>query len=104
MYKAIILPPAKLDIKEAATWYNGKQNGLGKRFTTEVRQKVNHLKQDPFISVVRYDDVRTAVLEVFPFMIHYSVNDKDNLIVILAVLHTSRNPDIWKVERDMSDE
>ena len=49
MYKAIILPPAKLDIKEAATWYNGKQNGLGKKFTTEVRQKVNHIKQDPFI-------------------------------------------------------
>ena len=33
MYKAVILPLAKLDIKEAAKWYNDKQSGLGKRFT-----------------------------------------------------------------------
>ncbi|MDB5158870.1 MAG: Plasmid stabilization system protein [Mucilaginibacter sp.] len=104
MYKVTILPLAKLDIRETATWYNGKQNGLGKRFTTEVRQKVNHIKQDPFISVVRYDEVRTAVLEVFPFMIHYNVNEEENLIIILAVLHTSRNPDIWKSEHDTPDE
>lgn len=30
MYKSIILPLAKQDIKEAALWYNNKQKGLGK--------------------------------------------------------------------------
>lgn len=30
MYKAIILPLAKDDIKEAALWYNKQQAGLGK--------------------------------------------------------------------------
>lgn len=40
MYKVVILPPAKLDIIEAASWYDSKQKGLGKRFTKEVRSKV----------------------------------------------------------------
>lgn len=68
MYKAILLPHAKEDIKEAATWYNSKQKGLGKRFTKEVRSKVLLIRQNPEISAVRYDDVRTTVLDVFPFM------------------------------------
>jgi hypothetical protein len=38
MYKTVILPLAKEDIQEAAKWYNKRQNGLGKRFTTEVRE------------------------------------------------------------------
>ncbi len=32
MYKAIILPLAKQDIKIAAEWYEEKQKDLGKRF------------------------------------------------------------------------
>jgi hypothetical protein len=31
MYKLLILPLAKNDIKEAAIWYNSRQKGLGKR-------------------------------------------------------------------------
>jgi hypothetical protein len=30
MYKVLILPVAKQDIKEAADWYNSRQVGLGK--------------------------------------------------------------------------
>jgi hypothetical protein len=32
MFKSIILPLAKEDIREAAKWYNKQQEGLGKRF------------------------------------------------------------------------
>jgi len=41
MYKTIILPLAKEDILEAAKWYNKQQEGPGKRFTAEVREKVH---------------------------------------------------------------
>ncbi len=96
MYKAIILPLAKQDITEAALWYNKKQKGLGKRFTAHVRETVYYIKQNPEAFNVRYDKVRTAILNVFPFMIHYTVDEKNKIVVIAAVLHTSRNPDIWK--------
>jgi plasmid stabilization system protein ParE len=99
MYKVIILPLAKQDIKEAALWYNNKQKGLGKRFTLQIRQKINLVKQEPFATAVRFDDVRTAVLDVFPFMVHYTIDKSKKLIAISAVLHTSRNPGLWKKKR-----
>jgi hypothetical protein len=40
MHKTVILPAAKQYIRFAATWYNEKQRGLGKRFTNEVREKL----------------------------------------------------------------
>ena len=103
MYKVIILPLAKKDIKEAALWYNKKQKGLGKRFILQIRRKINLLRQEPYEVAVRYDDVRTAVLDVFPYMAHYSIDERQRLIVISAVLHTSRNPDLWKKERENPD-
>ena len=61
MYRSIILPLAKEDIREAAIWYNKQQDGLGKRFTAEVRDKVHFIRQNPKASNIRYDGVRTAV-------------------------------------------
>ncbi len=96
MYKAIILPLAKLDISEATAWYNSKQKGLGKRFTNEVRSKVLFIRENPKAVAVRYDDTRCAVLDVFPFMIHYTIDQPNKTIIIAAVFHTSLNPDRWK--------
>ena len=95
MYKSIILPLAKADIREAALWYNKKQKGLGKRFTAEIRQKVHFIKQNHKASNVRYDNVRTAVLNIFPFMVHYTIDESNKTVIISAVFHTSRNPDVW---------
>jgi len=95
MYKSIILPLAKEDIREAAKWYNKKSQGLGKRFTSEVREKVRFIKQNPTASNVRYDNVRTAVLDIFPHMVHYIVNEANKTVVVSAVLHTSRDPELW---------
>ncbi len=95
MYKAIILPLAKNDIREAALWYNKQQKGLGKRFTAKVREKVRFVQQNPKASNIRYESVRTTILNVFPFTIHYSINEKTKSVLISAILHTSRNPDLW---------
>ena len=96
MYEPIILPLAKEDIREAAKWYNKKQKGLGKRFTAEVRENVHFIRQNPKASNIRYKNVRTTVLNLFPFMIHYTIDEKDKTIIVSAVLHTSRNPELWK--------
>ena len=96
MYKSIILPPAQEDIREAALWYDEKQKGLGKRFISQVREKVHFIKQNPQTGSLRYDNVRTMVLNVFPFMMHYTINENSETIIVSAVLHTSRNPETWR--------
>jgi len=96
MYKAIILSSAREDIREAAIWYNRSQEGLGRRFIAEVRERVLYIRRNPKASNIRYNNIRTAVLSVFPFMIHYYIDEKEIVIIIAAVLHTSRDPDLWK--------
>jgi hypothetical protein len=72
---------------------NKQQPGLGKRFTKEVRAKVADIKTNPLAYSVRYDDVHTAVVDVFPFMLHFIIDYKN--ILVTAVLYTSLNPDKW---------
>lgn len=97
MLSVIILPAALQDIQDAAYWYNSKQKDLGKKFTLKVRQKIGLIRKSPDIYMVRYDDVRAAIIDVFPFMVHFAIDR--NVIVIYAVLHTSRTPDLWGKER-----
>ncbi len=101
MYKAVILPHAKEDIREAAYLYNGKQKGLGKRFTQEVRSKIQLICKNPKAIAVRYDETRCAVLDIFPFMVHFFINERQKQVVISAVFHTSQNPEIWSKRDDL---
>jgi plasmid stabilization system protein ParE len=96
MYKAVILPLAKKDVKEAAHWYNDKQQGLGKRFTQEVRSKIKYVCENPKAIAIRYDKTHCAVLDVFPFMVHFSIDEKQNTVIVSAVFHTSLNPERWE--------
>ena len=95
MHKAVILPIAKQDIEKVAEWYEEKQRGLGKRFMQEVRSKVSYIRSKPKATAIRYDETRCAVLDVFPFMIHFIVDDALKLVVVSAVFHTSLSPDKW---------
>ena len=96
MYKTAILPAAKKDIREAAQWYNRQKHGLGKRFTSEIRKTIRLIQQNPKSINVRYNSTRTAVVKIFPFMDHFTVDDENKIVIISAVLHTSRNPNLWK--------
>jgi plasmid stabilization system protein ParE len=96
MFTIILLPSAKDDIKEAAYWYNSKQKGLGKRFTKEVRSKMEYIRENPKLIGVRYDNTRCAVLDVFPFMVHFSINEEEKTIIVSAVFHTSLNSERWE--------
>ena len=95
MYKVVILQLAKLDISKAATWYNSNQKGLGKRFTNEVRAKVLFIRDNPKACAIRYDEIRCAVLDVFPFMVHYTIDEANKTIIVVAIFHTSLNPERW---------
>lgn len=95
MYKPILLPLAKQDIKKAARWYSTKKTGLGKRFTKVLRAEVKQICKHPKSVAIRYDNTRCAVLDAFPFMIHYTIEETQKKIVVSAVFHTSQNPEKW---------
>jgi len=96
MYRSVILPLAKQDIQCAAQWYNSKKKGLGRQFTSEVRRKIHFIQQNPKAISIRYNKVRVLALDVFPYLIHYTIDESTQTIPIIAILHTSRNPKLWK--------
>jgi plasmid stabilization system protein ParE len=95
MYKSLILPLAKQDIREAATWYNERQPGLGKKFIEHVRKAVLYIRQNPKSVAVRYDGTRTALLDTFPYLVHFSIDENKRLVIVSAVFSTSRDPKLW---------
>lgn len=96
-YKIKINASAKLDIQEGIKWYNSKVAGLGRSFHQEVKEAFEAIRSVKFFQI-RYDEVRCLPLKIFPYMIHYSVDETNWQIVIRAVFNTYREPNIWKRE------
>ena len=93
-YKLIITPEAELDASESAIWYNEQSIGLGAKFLEALDIEISYIKSNPELFAVRYKETRVAHVKRFSYGIHYIIDSER--IVILAILHTSRNPQLWK--------
>jgi hypothetical protein len=95
VYNTIILPLAKEDIKETANWYNQQKSGLGKKFTAHVREKVRYIRENPKHIAIQYNTTRTALIDTFPYMIHFSIDEENKTVIVSAVYATKDNPEKW---------
>lgn len=93
-YKLTLLPLAKIDLQEIAVWYESREKSLGKRFLNAINEEIKILRAKPLLYQIRYDRTRVALIETFPYLIHFEIDKKE--IVIKAIIHTSRNTKIWK--------
>lgn len=94
MHRLIIKPSAVLDATEAANWYNDKREGLGSEFLLALDAKINAIRRNPKLFQVVYKNIQRALTERFPYGIFFIVVDE--IIYVLAIQHSSRNPKIWK--------
>jgi hypothetical protein len=92
-YKIHIDPSARLDIFEAIDWYNGRQQNLGFRFYENTKASFSKIQKNPFGYAIRYKNIRTAIIGIFPYMIHYLVDQDSETIRVLAIISTYRNPE-----------
>ncbi|MDB5114809.1 MAG: Plasmid stabilization system protein [Mucilaginibacter sp.] len=90
-YKFDVLFKARQEIFEAWKWYEEQQDGLGERFEAEVFRKIVLITTNPLQYPLkkRMHEVNT---NDFPFLIVYRINKSRNLVMIVSVFHTSRNP------------
>lgn len=92
--KVFLTTEARLDIKEVSEWYEDKQKGLGKRFTTVIREEIRFIAKNPDSIAFRYKEIQTCIVSVFPYMIHLYINQ--NSLVVVGILHTSLSPNKWR--------
>lgn len=92
-FKIIYNPEVQNDIQTAVDWYNNQQIGLGKRFLTHLKKHLHSLKKTPFNYAIKYgSNIRCMPLHKFPYLIHFRILENQNLILVEAVFHSSRNP------------
>lgn len=86
------LDVVKSDIHEAKDWYKKQKPGLQKEFALEVKKCIHRLQKNPLHYEVKYRNVRTAFTEVFPYAVHFYIDEPAHRIVIIAIIHQSRDP------------
>ncbi len=92
-YNLLILPLAELDIKEINFKYKVVNKSLAEKFNIALKKEVAIIHKNPFLYQVRYEDLRMAKIDKFPYAIHFEIHSE--IIVINAVYHTSRDTKIW---------
>ena len=85
---------AELDLADAALWYEEQRSGLGHQFLDEVLAAFLIIAETPLTYQVVHRRTRRALVHRFPFGIYYRV--ETSVIVVVAVMHGSRNPRHWK--------
>ena len=85
---------AEVDLIDAATWYESQRKGLGFEFLDEIQHVSGLISDNPELFPVVYKNIRRALIRRFPFGVFYLVDDVG--IVVLAVMHGSRDPSQWK--------
>lgn len=82
------------DIDSAYCWYEDRQPGWGERFLAVTSDAVTKIQSHPYRCGRVRGDVRAALTRDFPYVIYYRVDE--SRIVIIAVLHSRRDPQIWR--------
>lgn len=91
-HKILFSPGALMDIRDARSWYNLQQNGLGKRFIDDVRKTVASVKSNSYFASLKFKNIGTAACTTFPYAIHYEIDEVENLVRIVSIFHFSRRP------------
>jgi toxin ParE1/3/4 len=94
MTRSIILrPQAERDIAAIFDWYESQQAGLGAQFLSHLREPLEAIAAHPESAPLIYKNIRRAILSKFPYLVFYIVETSQ--VVVLAVLHSSRNPAVY---------
>lgn len=92
-YALYVTEAAENDIRDAFLWYTSHSEELGMRFRQHISIALEHIQKNPLKVQVRYHHMRVSFLKKFPYGIHFNING--NTILVVAVFHTSANPQKW---------
>ena len=78
----------------AAEYFGQQEPGLDERFAECIESAIESVCSAPKVWPVIEDDVRRRVTHTFPYSIVYL--EIERLVVIIAVMHHSREPGYWR--------
>jgi len=100
MKRIIVLPQAEQDLKESTEFYKEVSDDLCNKFILAVDSSFIDIRRNPQAFPKTWKEIRKYVVSDFPFCIFYV--DETDVINILAVFHSKRNPQIWRKRKFIS--
>lgn len=88
------------DLEAAFDWYEEQRIGLGEQFLSAVQSTFKSIESFPKMFVAVHGEVRRAIVSRFPFAVFFVV--EPTRVVVLRVLHTARDPNLWPRSRRKS--
>lgn len=82
------------DVESAFAWYEAEERGLGMEFLEQLRAAYRRIVENPVGYQELRSGIRRALTRQFPYAIYFSI--ENDVILILAVLHTARDPAEWQ--------
>ena len=101
-WQVLVRPEVEQDIAETALWYEARQPGLGTEFVEEVMRVWDALLENPFLNSRRHPqkNIRWRYSQRFPYRVIYEIFEKEQTVVIAAVLHAARHHRHWQVRME----
>lgn len=87
-------PEAREEYRQAAIYYEERRQGLGDHFIEQIELAIQQIVESPQRWALIEDGVRRCLTHIFPYAILYSI--ESDYILILAVMHCSREPGYWR--------
>jgi len=91
-YTVIFSERAEKELRDAWSWYEDRQIGLGDRFLSEITYRIKQIETDPSKGHSHKRSYFEILLQTFPYMVIYRIDKKLKVIFISSIFHTSRNP------------
>jgi mRNA-degrading endonuclease RelE of RelBE toxin-antitoxin system len=91
MYKDLYLDEVENDIAVAKQWYAEQQKDLDVRFAAAVKETLSNILKMPSAYAVRYRNIRIAHTKVFPYNIHFYIDETKTQVVIIGIVHNKKN-------------
>jgi len=90
MYQVFYLDEVENDIAVAKQWYAEQQKGLDVRFVAAVKETLSNILKMPSVYAVRYRNIRIAHTKVFPYNVHFYIDETKAKVVIIGIVHSKR--------------
>lgn len=93
-YRLVAAPRVDLDVAATFEWYERERSGLGHEFLEELGATYGRVVDGPLKYQHLRSGIRRVLLRRFPYAVYFAV--EGDVVVVLAVLHGSREPSEWQ--------
>lgn len=92
-YQINLSNEAESDFANSYAFYKSESQAIADKFIKSIDQSFRKIAFSPYSYNKVFKSLRRHLVKKFPFVIYYYIDEYN--IKIVAIFHTSRNPEIW---------